>query len=85
MIITEVMAPQVPDINDKTWEVAGAPDLSLRLKFSEIVLYKFTLALVDFLFLLFYLFIFSRDFCQSLAIFTIYYSKKTQRNFVAYV
>ena len=30
--------------------VAGAPDLSLRLKFSEIVLYKFTLALVDFVF-----------------------------------
>ena len=30
--------------------VAGAPDLSLRLKFSEIVLYKFTSALVDFVF-----------------------------------
>ena len=30
--------------------VAGAPDLSLPLKFSEIVLYKFTLALVDFVF-----------------------------------
>ena len=48
MIITEVMAPQVPDINDKTWE--RSPDLSLRLKFSEIVLYKFTSALVDFVF-----------------------------------
>ena len=47
MIITEIMAPQVPDINDKTWE---RPDLSLRLKFSEIVLHKFTLALVDFVF-----------------------------------
>ena len=29
---------------------AGAPDLSLRLKFSDIVLYKFTLAFVDFVF-----------------------------------
>ena len=51
MIITEFMVPQVP-INDKInlGAVAGAPDLSLRLKFSGIVLYKFTLASVDFIF-----------------------------------
>ena len=51
MIITEVMAPQVPDINDKTWERLRELRIWVfRLKFSEIVLYKFTLALVDFVF-----------------------------------
>ena len=49
---------------------AGAQDLSLRPKFSE---NKIT-----------YLFILSRNFCQSLTLYMVY-SKKTQRNFVAYV
>ena len=40
-------------------EVAGAPDLSLRLKFSEIVLNKFTLALVDFVFTFLFIYTFT--------------------------
>ena len=77
MIITEVMAPSsFRHKRQNLGAVAGAPDLSLRLKFSEIVLYNFKLALVDFVLTFFYLFILSHDFCQSLALYTVYSKKK---------
>ena len=39
--------------------IAGAPDLSLRPKFSEILLYKITLALGDFVFTFLFIHIFT--------------------------
>ena len=47
MIITEVMAPQVPDINGSG---CGSSRSESSSKVPDIVLYKFTLALVDFVF-----------------------------------
>ena len=84
MIITEVMAPQVPDINDKTWERLRehrSESSSKVLRDSSPQIYV-GFRLISFL--LFYLFILSRDLCESLALYTVY-SKNTQCNFVAYV
>ena len=79
MIITEIMPPQVPDINDKTWE---RPDLSLRLKFSEIVLHKFTLALDDFVFT----FLFILTFTLFLSVTrTLYGILKKKRNVILFL
>ena len=61
----------------------GAPDLSLRLKFSEIVLYKFTLALVDFVFT-FSIYSYFHVIFVNHSQFLRYILKKKQRNFVAY-